>query len=174
MPIVRFLLAFLTLLLALVLYPLRLLIGLVRPRGISGNVIRIDSDDPGLRESVEKARATLPEFIAGLSSPGVDRDSAAIKAPLRTPGGGEEHVWINDLRYEDGVFIGRVDSATEGDSGAAEGSEHRVPAAEISDWKLVQDGELLGGYSIRFFMTRMTDAQRAAFASAMPFRIPAE
>jgi uncharacterized protein YegJ (DUF2314 family) len=158
-----FLRALFALLFALVTLPIRLLFRL----GSGGNVVELPDDDPGMAAARAEALATLPEFLRRFSAPGADLSSAAIKAPL-VVGGGTEHVWVNDLRYENGDFLGTLDNAPRG-SALRSGEPMRVPAATISDWKLVEKGRLVGGFTIRYLVSRMPEKQRDAVLAGLPF-----
>jgi len=152
--------------------PVRLPLRWLRRRfGPPSNMVRIRADDPGLVAARERARATLPEFLRRLHAPGADVDSAAVKAALTLPNGETEHVWLNALRYEDGTFVGRVDNEADPATGVQAGDEWRIASEQISDWKIVERGQLVGGYSIRFFLARMPAAHRRAFEAAVPFTI---
>ncbi|HKW47429.1 MAG TPA: DUF2314 domain-containing protein, partial [Gemmatimonadaceae bacterium] len=138
--------------------PVRAFIRRIR---FAGNIAELPKDDPGMAMAQADARATLPEFLRRLETPGVDLPSAAVKVPLTVPGG-IEHVWINGIRIEGNEFVGRVDNQPHRTSGVKAGDTIRVRQAEISDWKLVENGQLVGGYTIRYLMKRMPARQRKA------------
>jgi uncharacterized protein YegJ (DUF2314 family) len=127
-------------------------------------------DDPGLNAAKAEAVATVPEFLRRLAAPGVDMSSAAVKAVLPVPGG-TEHVWLTGIRYESGHFVGTVDNEPSAESGVRPGQEIRVGESEISDWKLVEKGLLVGGFTIRYFLSLMPARQRAALDAGLPFTI---
>jgi uncharacterized protein YegJ (DUF2314 family) len=138
-----------------------------------GNVVTLPADDPGLAEAKAQAVATVPEFLRRLAAPGADVASAAVKAPLPVPGG-TEHVWLAGVRCEGGEFVGTVDNEPSPKTGVRSGDTVRVRHSEISDWKLVENGRLVGGFTIRYFMSRMPAKQRAALSAALPFTVGPE
>jgi uncharacterized protein YegJ (DUF2314 family) len=137
------------------------------------NFIVFPADDAGLEEAKAQARATLPEFLRRLSAPDADRSSAAVKAPLPVPGG-TEHVWLSGIQCEGDQFVGTVENHPSAETGVQMGAIVRVAQAEISDWKLVERGQLVGGFTIRYFMSLMQPAQRAAVQAGLPFAIGSE
>lgn len=157
-------------LIGIVTLPIRLLLQRFMRHG---NVVTLPDDDPGLNAAKAEAVATVPEFLRRLSTPGVDLASAAIKTALPVPGG-TEHVWLTGVRYEGGEFVGTVDNTPSAESGVASGQVVRVKPAEISDWKLVHQGLLVGGFTIRYFVSRMPASQRRALAAGLPFKIGSE
>src|SRR5688500_20317350 len=124
MALIRILLV---LLFALITLPIRLLLG----RRWSSNVVTLPEDDPGLNAAKAEAVATIPEFLRRLAAPGADLGSAAVKAPLAVPGG-TEHVWLIDIRHENGEFVGRVDNHPSAAAGVQSGQTVRVRESEIS------------------------------------------
>ena len=138
-----------------------------------GNVVALAADDAGMAEAKAQAVATVPEFLRRLSAPGADVSSAAVKAPLPVPGG-TEHVWLAGVRCEGDEFVGTVDNDPTPKTGVKSGDTVRVRQTEISDWKLVENGQLVGGFTIRYFMSRLPAKQRAALTAALPFTIGPE
>jgi uncharacterized protein YegJ (DUF2314 family) len=164
MALIRILLV---LLLGLITLPFRLLLG---RRHSQGNVVALPEGDPGLNAAKAEAVATVPEFLRRLAAPGADLASAAVKAALPVPGG-TEHVWLTGIRHEAGEFVGTVDNDPSADSGVCPGQVIRVRESEISDWKLVEKGQLVGGFTIRYLVGLMPARQRAALDAGLPFRI---
>ena len=138
-----------------------------------GNVVTLPADDPGMEAAKAQAVATVPEFLRRLTRPGADVASAAVKAPLTLPNG-TEHVWLANVRVEGDEFVGTVDNDPNPKTGVKSGDTVRVRHAEISDWKLVENGQLVGGFTIRYFIDRMPAKQRAALTKALPFSIGSE
>jgi uncharacterized protein YegJ (DUF2314 family) len=98
-----------------------------------------------LRDSVSKARETLPYFIDQVSK---NVDGAYIKFPIKTPGGMTEHIWAYVHSFRDGVFnvslVNEPFDRTQSTTG-----RHDVSAKEIDDWQVAQpDGRLKGAYSL--------------------------
>jgi len=146
---------------------------LLRRGRFSGNVVEMRADDPGLNAAKARAVETLPEFLRRLALPGTDHSTVAIKAPLKVPGG-TEHVWITNVRSEGSEFVGTVDNSPTRAAGVVAGTPVRVRHSEISDWKVVERGRLVGGFTIRYFLSLMPERQRAALAANLPFVIGPE
>lgn len=158
---------FLVVLFWIVFVPVRVFIRRIR---FAGNIAQLPKDDDGMEQAQAEARATLPEFLRRLAAPDVDLPSAAVKVPLTVPGG-TEHVWINGIHLEGDEFVGRIDNQPHRATDLNAGDTIRVRQSEISDWKLVEDGQLVGGYTIRYLMKRMPARQRDAMLAALPFTI---
>ncbi len=154
----------------LVTLPFRLVMGWL---GIGGNVVHARSDDAALNAAKAQAVATIPEFLRRIALPGANLESAAIKAPLPVTGG-QEHVWLRFVRHENGEFVGIVDNTPRHETNVKAGDTIRIRETEISDWKLVERAQLIGGFTIRYFMDRMPARQRNAMIASLPFAIGPE
>ena len=155
------------LLLGLLLLPLFLLLRLLHR---DSNVVNFDLDDPGMEAAKAEARRTVHELIARLDA-GDRLEYPAVKAALPVEGGSTEHVWLSDVRYEEGMFVGTIGNVPQHASGFSEGEVMRVSPAEISDWSYVEDSLLVGGYTIRYIRSQMSPAQRKRLDASVPFRI---
>jgi uncharacterized protein YegJ (DUF2314 family) len=110
--------------------------------------------------------STLAEFLRRLSAPGVDLSTAAVKAPLPVPGG-TEHMWLISPRCEGDEFVGAVDNEPGAATGVRSGEIMRVRQSEISDWKLVENGQMIGGFTIRYFLSLMPAARRESIVASV-------
>ncbi len=131
-------------------------------------VIGHADDDPELAAATGRARSTLGEFISALSDPRPGQVYFSIKAPF-TEGEHTEHMWLDDVRYEQGVFLGKVGNEPAFIRNPALGDEVRVAEGDISDWMIVESGRLLGGYTVRLERDRMSPQERREFDASVPF-----
>lgn len=142
--------------------------GPVQEAGEGGTVL-VTEDDPEMTTAIEQARATLDEAIAAVPNRDEGHLDVLVKAGFATPDDGTEHMWLVVEGYDDGVFhtwVGNVPVYTEV---IAYDDEVDVAAEEISDWMIVEDGVMRGGYTTRLIVSRMTDEERAAFDAEAPF-----
>ena len=124
----------------------------------------VERDDPVMLAAMEKARETVGTFIEALRKPRAGQRNFSVKTAFRD-GEEEDHLWLTDLRYEDGQFVGRISNDPELVKNVSMGDRHAVPAAEISDWMFIDEGKLVGGYSIRAVREQMPADERAEFDS---------
>jgi uncharacterized protein YegJ (DUF2314 family) len=102
-------------------------------------------DDTEMERAIARARKETPAFLKVLAAK--DADSFSVKAPV-TDGGRTEHFWITDVRYEQGVFIGRIGNDPGIVKNVKLGQEWKVKEAEISDWMFMRGEKIHGGYTI--------------------------
>lgn len=120
------------------------------------------SSDPEMGAAFAEARATLNEFISLLAEPNPTRTFAALKVRFTLPDGSTQDIWCDDVSYVDGQFTGNM-----GDDILALrlsfGERISIATADIVDWMIVQDGKLIGGFTIRLAYSRMTPEEKQFF-----------
>ena len=97
-----------------------------------------------------------------------------IEPTLHKSHGQCPHVWITDIRCDGDEFVGVVDNHPSPETGVRIGATVRAHHSQISDWKIVERGQLIGGFTIRYFVSRMPAAQREALNAGLPFAIGAQ
>lgn len=117
--------------------------------------------DPEMESAFAEARASLDQFIQLLASPNPTRTFVALKVRFTSPDGGQD-IWVDNVTYEDGRFHGLM-----GDDLPALrlefGERVEVPVESILDWMIVEDGKLIGGFTIRLAYSRMTPEEKQFF-----------
>jgi uncharacterized protein YegJ (DUF2314 family) len=114
-----------------------------------------------MESAFAEARASLDQFIQLLASPNPTRTFVALKVRFTSPDGGQD-IWVDNVTYEDGRFHGLM-----GDDLPALrlefGERVEVPVESILDWMIVEDGKLIGGFTIRLAYSRMTPEEKQFF-----------
>ena len=131
-------------------------------------IINVDSDDPQMEAAIQNARSTVDQFITAFSNPQPSQADFALKLPV-TDGDHTEHLWVLPSRYESGTFRGTINNEPFQVKTVKLGDEVDFDKGDISDWKYVEDGKLVGGYTIRVLRDRMSDEDRAALDNSVPF-----
>lgn len=131
-------------------------------------VIDIPEGDEAMAAAVEKARATIDEFIAALKEPTETQDSFAVKLEV-TDGDTSEFMWLTSVTYRDGTFTGTLNNEPRDLTTVSLGDELSVSKADIADWMYLDDGRIAGGYSIRVVMQAAPPEQREAMQATMKF-----
>jgi uncharacterized protein YegJ (DUF2314 family) len=133
-------------------------------------IISVSGDDPAMNTAIKKARDTVGTFIAALNSPKPNQDSFTVKMAF-VDGKQTEHMWLSPVRYDGNRFHGIVNNDPELVSNVKIGQTASVDPAQISDWMFVENGKLVGGYTIRVLREKMSPRERAEFDQRAPFRI---
>lgn len=130
-------------------------------------VINYEADDPAMNKAIADARAHLSVFDAELArrAPG---KQFSVKKPFPKADGGNEHMWLIDVKAIDGGFDGRLDNDPESVPTAKIGERYTVKRDELSDWMVIDDqGRMFGAYTVRVQLPEIPAEQRAALEAAL-------
>jgi len=128
------------------------------------------STDTELKAAIQQARSSLDTFIATITTPHADRTFVALKVRFTPPGESPQDIWVDEVTYTDGVLRGNV-----GDDIPAlrleAGEKITVDEEDILDWMIVEDGKLIGGYTIRLAVQGMSPEERERFFETLDYTI---
>ena len=126
--------------------------------------------DPELESAIQGARDSLDMFIAKIRMPHADRTIVAVKVRFTPLGEAPQDIWVDEVTYDDGVLRGSM-----GDDIPSlkleVGEKIKVDEEDILDWMIVEDGKLLGGYTIRLAVQRMSAEERKRLLESLDYSI---
>lgn len=126
--------------------------------------------DSELEAAIQQAHDTLDEFISKIATPYGDRTLVALKVRFYPPDEPPQDIWVDGVTYANGVFRGEM-----GDDiptlKLEMGSKITIDEEDIVDWMIVEDGKLVGGYTIRLAFQRMSPEERERFLKAVDYSI---
>ena len=120
--------------------------------------------------AIRQARDTLDLFVERLRTPHPDRTFVAIKARFFPPDDLPQDIWVDEVTYSDGAFRGNMGDDIPSLKVEA-GEKITVREEDILDWMIVEDGKLIGGYTIRLAVQRMTPEERERFLETLDYTI---
>lgn len=138
------------------------------------DVYRIASEDEDMNAAIEQAQATLDTFIESLISPKPGQTHFSIKAKFATTDEpvSFEHIWLYDVSYDGEQFTGRIGNQPLDATYLNLDEQVQVQREDISDWMIIEDGVLFGGYTLRVLVDRMNPEERETFLESIDFEIP--
>lgn len=120
--------------------------------------------------AIRQAQDTLDLFVEKLKTPHPERTFVAIKARFFPPDALPQDIWVDGVTYSDGAFRG--DMGDDIPSLKLEAGEKiTVQEEDVVDWMIVEDGKLIGGYTIRLAVQRMTPEERERFLETLDYTI---
>lgn len=126
--------------------------------------------DPQLDAAIQQARASLDRFFARITTPHANRTFVAVKVRFTPPGESSQDIWVDEVTYTDGILRGNV-----GDDIPAlkleAGEKIKIDEEDILDWMIVEDGKLIGGFTIRLAVQRMSPEERERFLETLDYSI---
>jgi len=129
----------------------------------------LDSDVE-MEAAFQKARDTLDVFIQKIGAPHPDRTFAAVKVRFSPPDGSTQDIWVDEVTYADGSFQGLMGDDIPSLRLEA-GEEITVQKEDILDWMIVEDGKLIGGYTIRLAVKRMSPEEKERCLETLDYSI---
>ena len=131
---------------------------------------RVENKHAAMRKAVDEAHKTVGEFIKALQHRSAGQTDFEVKKPF-VDGNNVEHIWLSDVEFAGGRFKGKVDNAPTKIHGLKMGQVVSVNPDEISDWAYVDNGKLVGGYTIRVHYNELTPAQKKEFLREADFKL---
>ena len=130
----------------------------------------VSATDPELDAAIEQARASLDTFIQKLTTSHADRTFVAVKVRFYPPDSLPQDIWVDEVTYTDGSFRGSM-----GDDIPSLrlqlGEKITVKEEDILDWMIVENGKLIGGYTIRLAVQRMSPEEKERFLETLDYSI---
>jgi uncharacterized protein YegJ (DUF2314 family) len=154
----------------LIIFALPAIVGCSRSKEGS-NYTHVEADDAAMKAAIAKAKSTSDDFVRAFHAQKPGAKDYFVKKPYKTPDGGVEHMWIEVMREEQGVLKGRVANDAEETREVKMGQSVSLKIAEISDWKYQDGNKLIGGYTIRYFVEKMSAKEREAFLKEAGFEL---
>jgi uncharacterized protein YegJ (DUF2314 family) len=138
--------------------------------GSEDRVTSVPDDDPRMNAAIAKARETVSTFIAALQSAGAGQSQFNVKMAF-TDGTHTEHMWLSPVSCDGKIFHGTVQNDPANVSNVKLGQQASIEPSKLSDWMYVENGKLVGGYTVRVLHEIMSPSERAEFDRTAPFRI---
>jgi uncharacterized protein YegJ (DUF2314 family) len=138
--------------------------------GVEPQVFNVGQHNVAMKRAVHQARRTVGVFLQALAHPAANQYDFEVKKPFRQ-GDVVEHLWLSNVTFSGNRFHGYIDNKPQTIKGIKMGDRVSVNPNEISDWAYVEDGRLVGGYTIRVLYYELPPEGRAALEKEARFRI---
>jgi uncharacterized protein YegJ (DUF2314 family) len=80
-------------------------------------------------------------------------------------------MWLAPVSFTGAQFVGTVNNEPEKVKNVKNGQRVSVEPTKISDWMFVDNGKLVGGYTLRVLRDSASASERANFDKSVPFII---
>ena len=142
----------------------------MRQQGIEPEYFVVTDQDREMKQAVRQARRNVGIFITALQHPSATQHDFEVKKPF-IQGDAKEHIWLANVTYSGRRFHGYVDNKPQNIKGLKFGQRVSVNPDEISDWAFVDNGKLVGGYTIRVLCNGCDPARKARLEHEGNFRV---
>ena len=114
------------------------------------NVVDVQSEDERMNWGMEKANLTLHYFEKCVENPSPIQQYFSIKIRLEDDNGQVEHLWLGDPSFDDdGNLFGVVGNEPIYVKTVKLDQRIGIDRNKVSDWMIIENGRLIGGYTIR-------------------------
>ena len=104
--------------------------------------------------AVDRARASATVFVERLMNPEPTDEGFSVKKMI-SDGEQVEFLWLTDVSYSGGQFTGIVNEDPQVVRNVAFGQKMSVAETEIIDWMYLDNGTLIGNFTLRVLLKRM-------------------
>lgn len=126
-------------------------------------IVTIADDDERMNNAMEKARLTLEYFRESLLFPRPEQSYFSVKVRIEDHGK-QEYIWLTSPNFdEEGNLFGIVGNKPQFVNTVKDGQEIGIEAGRIADWMILEEGRLIGGYTIRAIRDGLPENEVAAF-----------
>lgn len=145
-------------------------------KGSAGNradspaYVHVSDSERAMHQAVHEAQRTLGKFMAALASPKTGQTGFAVKRRC-IEGNQCEHLWLVDVRFDGRLLRGKVDNTPVEMKKLRVGQKVTVQPTEITDWMYVENGRLVGGYTVRAYYRTLSAAKKRQFVQNAGFRL---
>lgn len=135
----------------------------LRKRKDQPDVVDIRSKDEKMNWAMEKARLTLHYFEKCLESPKTGQSYFSVKVKIDELGV-IEHIWLSEPSFDrDGNLFGIVGNKPIDVKNIELNQRIGIDKNLVSDWMIIENGRLIGGYTIRAIRNDLTGSALANF-----------
>jgi len=131
------------------------------------DMVYVPSEDERMNWAIEKANLTLWYFEESLKNKQPYQNYFSIKV-LITDGDEGEHIWLTDPHFDDeGNLFGTVGNEPVNIRSVKFNQKIGIKRDLISDWMIIENGRLIGGYTIRAIRDGIAEKEKAAFDNSL-------
>ena len=135
------------------------------------DVVSIGSDAADMNAAIAESRRNTDAFLQILAAPKKNQTDFSAKRPYPTAdGSSREHIWISHLTYDGKLLHGTVGDEPVNIPNLKFDEPVSFLPAELSDWMYLEDGKVVGGYTIRVLRKHMSASEGAEFDRHLQFK----
>lgn len=121
-------------------------------------VVNSSDDDPRMKAAVQEARRTWAEFEKAFAKKARNTESFNAKFPFPSKEQ-TEFMWVEVTSIKGNVVTGKLGNDPVWAKDLKLGDEVKAKVSDLADWMYLQDGEMVGGYSVKVLMEQQQEEQ---------------
>ena len=131
------------------------------------DMVYIPNEDEWMNWAIQKAKLTLWYFEESLANPQPHHAYFSVKVHI-IDGENGEHIWLTEPHFDDeGNLFGTIGNEPVNVTTVKLNQKIGIDRNLISDWMTIENGKLIGGYTIRAIRDGVPDKDKAAFDNSI-------
>lgn len=118
-------------------------------------VINVSPDDQAMTAAISKARETLSTFWSHFEARASGESDFSLKVRIEDKHG-VEHFWVTNIKRDRAQIWGVIGNDPDIVKSVKIGDRIRVKEADISDWLYMRNGKMIGNFTVRPLLPRMS------------------
>lgn len=120
----------------------------ITERAEKDQMFNVPGEEPAMRQAMERAQATLDDFLIRAKHPAEGTSAYALKVAIRE-GRDTEYFWVNEFSWSDGSFTGRINNEPRLVKSVKLGELYKFTRSQIVDWTYIDEksGRTLGNFT---------------------------
>lgn len=131
----------------------------------------VQAEDQAMSAAIAKAKESSSDFLRAFHAQEPGMEGFYVKKPYATPSQNQEHIWIEVASENNGVISGVIANVAEETREVKLGDVVTLKVSDLSDWRYLKGNKLVGGYTIRYFVDKMSPQEKAAFLKEAGFEL---
>ncbi len=112
----------------------------------------------------KEAQQTFDDFKLALSMKDTTTTNFIVKQMYDIPNSTQkEHIWIRDVYSDNDQLKGIVDNVPQYTKLVKHNDTVVIDPTKLSDWMYYKGDKMIGGFTIKYMRSKMTDAQKKEF-----------
>lgn len=129
-------------------------------------------EDLRMVEAISQAQKTLPEVLSKTSELKDYNLELQVKVAIPVGDGSREHMWLRNVKHTSGYIIGKIDNQPVEALYIDFGQTYTAEFSDVSDWVVVKNGMIYGGYMLRVSLSRMSNYELEYFYTHFKYIVP--
>ena len=136
----------------------------ITERAEKDQTINMESEEPAMRQAMEKAQATLDDFLVKAKQPAAGTSAYALKVAIRE-GRDTEYFWVNEFTWADSSFTGRINNEPRVVMNLKVGQIYKFTRSQIVDWTYIDEKaqRTFGNFTACALLSKEPPAQAEEF-----------
>lgn len=127
------------------------------------DIINVADKNVAMNQAIAEANKTLSNFKTAIQSNNKNYASFALKQKFTDVKGSTEHIWIQDVTYNNAKFKGVVGNTPLYEVNVKLGDTINVDESNISDWMYFDKNITKGAYTIKALRNQMSTEEQKEF-----------